>query len=113
MTKDRRGSAHSRGYGVAWRRLRAVHLAEHPLCVMCQREGRTTPATVVDHIVPHRGDHALLMAAANLQSLCAPHHDSTKQSEERLGYAKGCDAEGRPLDPAHPWNAARAKGIGG
>lgn len=50
------------------------------------------------------------MDPANLQSLCKPHHDSAKQSEERLGYAKGCDVDGRPIDPAHPWNAASAKG---
>ncbi len=74
---------------------------------MCQRAGRTTTATVVDHIVPHKGDWQRLMDPRNLQSLCAPHHDSTKQSEERLGYAKGCDADGNPLDPKHHWNTNR------
>lgn len=63
-----------------------------------------TAATVVDHIVPHGGDQALFWDTGNWQSLCAPHHNSTKQSEERLGYEKGCDSEGRPLDAAHPWH---------
>lgn len=74
---------------------------------MCRRAGRTTPATVVDHVTPHKGDWALLMDPRNLQSLCAPHHDSTKQSEERLGYAKGCDENGMPLDVGHPWRQQR------
>ena len=35
---------------------RAAYLARHPLCVPCEAAGRLEPATVVDHVVPHRGD---------------------------------------------------------
>ena len=34
-----------------------------------------TPATVVDHIVPHRGDHALFWDEQNWQPLCKSCHD--------------------------------------
>jgi 5-methylcytosine-specific restriction enzyme A len=71
-----------------WRNLRARHLAKHPLCVMCEAGQRTTIATVVDHIVPHQGDMALFWDQTNLQSLCKPHHDVTKQSIEKGGTGK-------------------------
>lgn len=76
-----------RGYGYAWQKARAGYLAKHPLCVMCQAETppRVTPATVVDHIVPHRGDKTLFWDSDNWQSLCATHHSRDKQREEARG----------------------------
>lgn len=71
-----------------WRKLRARHLDQNQLCVMCKAEGRVTEAKVVDHIVPHRGDMNLFWDADNLQSLCKPHHDVTKQSLEKGGTGK-------------------------
>lgn len=41
-----------RGYDRRWQRLRRMVLAQQPFCVACEREGRVTPATDVDHIVP-------------------------------------------------------------
>ena len=58
-----------------WRAFRKNYLNRYPLCVQCDREGRTTAATVVDHIKPHRGDEVLLWAEANMQPLCKPCHD--------------------------------------
>lgn len=29
---------------------------KHPLCSHCQKENKLTKATVVDHIISHRGD---------------------------------------------------------
>jgi 5-methylcytosine-specific restriction enzyme A len=70
-----RASAHARGYDARWRKARLAYLAAHPLCVACAKDGRTTAATVVDHIVPHRGDAALFWdAASNWAALCASHH---------------------------------------
>ena len=63
--------------------MRKLYLTAHPLCVMCEREGRLTPATVVDHIVAHRNDQRLFWDQSNWQSLCKPHHDREKQREER------------------------------
>ena len=71
-----RASAAERGYGHRWRKARAAYLAQHPLCVECERLGRTTPATVVDHIVPHRGNQRLFWRRSNWQALCKAHHDA-------------------------------------
>lgn len=79
----RRGSAAARGYDAAWRRLRAAFLAANPLCRMCEAEGRTTAAGVVDHIRPIAERPDLRLEWSNLQSLCQPHHDRDKQREDR------------------------------
>jgi len=71
-----------RGYGYAWQKARAGHLRSHPLCVYCEREGRVTAATIVDHKVPHRGNQTLFWDQTNWQSMCKPHHDGQKQREE-------------------------------
>lgn len=78
----RRGSARQRGYDTRWDKARRTYLMAHPLCVMCEREGRVTAATVVDHIVPHRGEQRLFWNTTNWQSLCKPCHDREKQREE-------------------------------
>ncbi|CAB3750856.1 hypothetical protein GQ57_15980 [Burkholderia sp. MSh2] len=97
-------SSTARGYGYAWQKLRADHLAKHPHCVYCMREIGMTgwlPADVVlacaargiaeplgtigDHITAHRGDRRLQLDPTNIQTLCKPHHDSAKQREERCG----------------------------
>ncbi len=44
---------------IRWKRLRKKVLLRQPLCVECQKAGRLTPATVVDHIKPHRGNEDL------------------------------------------------------
>ena len=80
--RDDRGSSTDQGYGVRWRRARAAWLAAHPLCAECEREGRVTPASVVDHIIPHRGDYGLFWDGDNWQSLCRDHHQ-TKTNKER------------------------------
>lgn len=56
-----------------WRKKRANYLIEHPFCVECQRNGKLTKATVVDHIIPIRmgGD---LLDESNLQALCTSCH---------------------------------------
>lgn len=85
-TRDQeRGSAAHRLYDRQWRKARASYLLEHPLCIMCEAEGITTAATVVDHRIPHRGDLALFWDRANWQPLCQEHHDSDKQRMERSG----------------------------
>ncbi|MBK9704528.1 MAG: HNH endonuclease [Betaproteobacteria bacterium] len=71
---------------------------------MCEAAGRLTAASVVDHVVPHRGDQALFWDVGNWQPLCKPCHDGAKQSLERGGKLRGCDTSGQPLDPTHPWN---------
>jgi 5-methylcytosine-specific restriction protein A len=71
-----------RGYGYKWQQAREGFLRSHPLCLYCQRDGRVTAATVVDHVNPHRGDMTAFWDKANWGSLCAPCHSSVKQREE-------------------------------
>lgn len=88
----------------AWQRLRAMVLAERPLCAHCFERGQIVPATDVDHA---DGDPSNNLRS-NLQSLCHACH-SAKTMRERGGSAPvhGCDANGTPLDPDHAWNKNR------
>ena len=70
-----RGGAAARGYDARWREARKLFLRLHPLCVECLRENKLTPATVVDHIIPHRGDKELFWNQENWQPLCKDCHD--------------------------------------
>lgn len=76
-------TAAQRGYSYKWQKAREQHLQDQPLCVMCQAQGRVTAASVVDHIVPHRGDQKLFWRRSNWQSLCKTHHSRDKQREEQ------------------------------
>ena len=69
-----RGNAAERGYGGKWRNARARFLRKHPLCVKCRENGKLTPATVVDHIIPQRGDPVLFWDENNWQPLCRDCH---------------------------------------
>ncbi|MEY0214149.1 HNH endonuclease signature motif containing protein [Providencia rettgeri] len=105
-------------YGGRWAKVRLSFLNDNPLCVMCKEQGRITAATVVDHITPHRLRDALASGDAewitkaqklfwdtnNYQSLCASHHNSTKQRMEKSGVVVGCSEDGIPLDPNSHWN---------
>jgi len=78
-----RGSSRQRGYTSQWERARKVFLDANPLCVMCERENTISPATIVDHIRPHRGYWQLFWDKTNWQPLCKRHHNREKQREER------------------------------
>ena len=88
----------------AWRRRRAAFLGRNPYCAMCQAVGKTTLATVVDHVQAHQGDVVKFWDESNWQSLCKVDHDAAKAELERTGRVRGCDADGRPFDPNHLWN---------
>lgn len=100
---DQRPTAAQRGYGSKWQRAREGWLRAHPLCKMCADLGKIVEATVVDHVVPHRGDMKLFWDRANWQSLCKICHDAHKQRSEKSGAVVGCDLSGIPADPRHPW----------
>lgn len=78
-----RPSARARGYNHEWRKARTEYLAVHPHCRECGQHGITRLATVVDHIVRHRGDKNLFWHRANWQPLCTSCHNSIKQRRER------------------------------
>lgn len=79
-------SRHERGYGSAWVKLRERILKRDDyLCQPCQREGRITTATQVDHITPKAkggGDED-----GNLQGICATCH--LTKSEREAAEAQG------------------------
>jgi len=87
-----------------WRRRRALQLKQHPLCVMCESRGVVTPATVADHVKPHRGDWNSFRLGA-LQSLCSACHNAYKRRLDLDGYQSDLiDQDGWPIDPRHPAN---------
>lgn len=102
-----RESSASRGYGYKWQKAREGFLRSHPLCECphCMAgQLRVRAATVVDHIIPHRGDMKLFWDKSNWQALAKECHDSYKQKLEKSGKVDGCDLTGVPLDSNHHWN---------
>ena len=82
---DYRGSAASRGYGRTWQRESKAYLSRHPWCMECERKGKRTPATEVDHKKPHKGDARLFWDRDNWQGLCHRCH-SIKTAKEDGGF---------------------------
>lgn len=99
-------SSAERGYGYRWQQARGEYLRLRPFCVMCldklgvSRESATEDvvlacaergvpvplASVVDHVVAHRGNQTLFWDESNWQGLCSTHHSRDKQREEaRVG----------------------------
>ena len=75
-------AAHKRLYGYKWQQASKGFLRKHPLCVFCERRGRTTLAEVVDHVEPHQGDRALFWDRSNWQALCKECHDRKTARED-------------------------------
>ena len=98
---------------IQWKRVRKLKLAEQPLCEHCEAVGVVRPATDVDHVVSIE-DGGAAFDMNNLASLCHSCH-SRKTARENRGFGnerskrpmKGCDANGLPLDPSHPWHRGR------
>jgi 5-methylcytosine-specific restriction protein A len=63
-----------------WQDARAAQLARCPCCEVCAKVGRTTPATVCDHITPVRLGGAF-WDTRNYQSLCRPCHQAKSATE--------------------------------
>lgn len=82
-----RGTRTQRGYSNRWLKISAAYLCNHPLCAECQRQGKITPATEVDHIVPHKGDKKLFWDPSNWQPLCHECH-SRKTVREDGGFGR-------------------------
>lgn len=86
--RDRdRGTAHQRGYDARWSKERDEFLRQHPLCVECRKKDYINPATVVDHIIPHKGDQTLFWDKTNWQPLCETHHNIKTATEDRGGWS--------------------------
>ncbi len=84
-------------YGLArWQQRRTYQLSTSPLCVRCLESEVVEPATVADHVTPHRGDADLFWYGA-LQSLCASCHSGGKQAEEHGKTVVRFGVDGWPL----------------
>lgn len=103
------GGNRNRLYGRRWRNARGLYLASNPLCVMCKLEDKTRAATVVDHVVPHRGNEELFWDKGNWQPLCSHHHNSHKAREEIRGFSDVLGKDGWPVDPEHPANSGKVE----
>jgi 5-methylcytosine-specific restriction protein A len=80
--------------------IRSRFLARNPLCAMCAAKGFVTEAREVDHIVPLSKGGA--EEDSNRQGLCPECHAEKTRAD--MGYRDmGCDADGIPLSPSHPW----------
>lgn len=77
----RRPNAAARGYDARWRRLRLMFLRAHPLCEMCEADGRVVAAVDVHHKLALRdgGTHE----ASNLQALCHSCHSRITNAERQ------------------------------
>ena len=79
----RRGSSSQRGYDWRWRKLRAVVLAEEPLCRFCGEQGFVVSAEEVDHIDGNSRNNA----RDNLRPLCRGCHSARTARDQ--GFARG------------------------
>ena len=61
-----------------WTKISREFLRANPVCCRCG-----APATVVDHIIPHRGDEELFWDSNNLQPLCFKCHQLKTLEEFR------------------------------
>ena len=85
---ETRGTAAQRGYGYRWQKARKAFLSCNQLCKVCESNNNVTVATVVDHIIPHKGDMNLFWKQSNWQPLCKPCHDR-KTATEDSNFATG------------------------
>ena len=89
-----------------WHRVRRLKLEENTLCEECLKLGRLEPAVAVDHIVAVKAGGDPFPTLDGLRSLCVSCHNRKTRIVEQQGKeltVKGCDANGMPLDPVHPW----------
>lgn len=85
---DRYAGAQKQYSTTRWRMMRKAFLAQHPLCQMCEAKGEYRQATIVDHVIPHKGDEALFWDSNNWAALCKRCHDSkTAASDGGFGNA--------------------------
>lgn len=99
-----------------WKRLRLAHLSIEPLCRGCFAKGLVVAANTVDHVKAMSDGGPAFPAHDGLASYCAScHSQKTARGPEaggartsgKLKPRKGCDVNGYPLDPSHPWARER------
>ncbi|MFN0168677.1 MAG: HNH endonuclease [Bryobacteraceae bacterium] len=79
----RPGTRQQRGYGKRWESIRALVLAEEPICRVCRREW----SQEVDHIEPAARRPDLHYVRSNLQGICRGCHRE-KTYRETIGAGR-------------------------
>ena len=98
-----------------WQAIRRAVLEDRPFCAACLAMGKYTPAQVVDHITPHRGDRDLFFDPTNLQPLCKVCHDRKTATEDGgFGHRRGAPG----MEPAgggggNRWDDEAVERLGG
>lgn len=82
LKTTRNPEAETRQRGRKWMEIRKRWFSEHPLCVVCEAQGRVSEATQLDHRI------ALINGGkddeSNYQSLCLEHHK--EKSARDMGH---------------------------
>jgi 5-methylcytosine-specific restriction enzyme A len=107
VSETRRSASADRLRGRKLQAIRWDWFQRFPLCVHCQ--AKTPPVvrawTQLDHIKPLEdgGDDFDCDDEQNRQGLCDECH-GLKTAKDMGHRPHGCDADGMPTDPRHPWN---------
>ena len=99
----RRPSSRARGYTRKWEEARAAFLKTHRQCVACG-----APATVVDHVTPHKGDRKLFWDRANWAPMCTPCH-GRKTVREDGGFGNPVAGGGLRFSTRGPEPAGKSR----
>lgn len=71
---DNRLNANKRGYDSRWNRFARGYKIRHPLCVVCELEGRTTETYCPHHLVPVAKGGGVLVGDELLLPVCVVCH---------------------------------------
>jgi len=87
-----------------WEKRREQQRREHPLCQLCEAEGKITIMRYAHHIHEHRpGAEEWEFWLGPLMSLCADHHLIVHGRAPTLPFRRDIGPDGFPLDPRHPF----------
>ncbi len=105
-----RPNSSDRGYDHQWQKVRARKVKKDPFCERCLKKipKLYVPISVktngnygvVHHIKPIETHPHLRLVMENLESLCFDCHE---REHGRMKFY-GCDVNGFPTNPNHPWN---------
>lgn len=96
----------------SWKALRRLALIRDGYrCTICGCDVRGKGKARVDHILSIEDRPDLALVLSNVRTLCTL-HDGQAHREKPKGKGaprdarfviRGCNSDGTPLDPAHPW----------
>lgn len=101
-----------------WKKLRLIKLQADPLCESCVDAGRMAIANTVDHVTPISAGGHPFPSLDQLTSMCPSCHSAKTargveagavRTTRKVQPRRGCDAQGNPLDAAHPWSGKSLK----